>query len=911
MTRRVLPALLLAAVASACQSEATPTGTPIGTVVSGIPGLGAGVTVYYDSLGVPHVSAASDADAAYAVGYVHARDRFFQMDFMRRAARGRLAEMLGPDALSADISIRTVFTAQTPVPAGSPKAGSYRIEDVIAADAAVMPAGFKALLQRYADGVNRWLLDLSLGQNGARVPSEYVALALALPGDYTPTVWTVEDSVAVGRIYSWTLSQTLSQEINYGSMAQAFAAACGTTPLAQCFTWGLFGDVTRFAPASPTFVIPPAAAVRAATPVGPVAGPVPAAAVRSDVLDGLEALRRMLGVSVKDDVGSNNWVTRAPRSTHAMVANDPHLPLQNPAAFYLMQVTTPSHDVGGVAFPGAPVILIGHNADVGWGDTVAGYDVTDVYYFPVAAGGLPPSTVQVSETYKVRGGDPVTPDPVLLVPGYGPVVAFDGSSYFTARWTGQEPSNEILALYQLNEARTVDEAFEAVKAFQVGAQNFVFADVAGNIGYYPHAYVPVRKAGCYGARLVGGSPTQVVPWAPMPGFDGSCTWTGRIGDADLPQEKNPAANFIVTANNDITGVTAGNNPLSALATGGDYLYADRDLGYRATRATALVSAKASGATLDDFTAIQADNYSAFAADVVPGLLAWFDLAAAEVTAKGLDPAVAVLRAWSASTNGRRYTTPTGLATSDPSGAKSGDAQEVAAASGAMLYHALLPRLAARILDPVLDDVTYGGAPFDTRRLLSLAGDQEVSRYLVALMAYAQGTTPAVPLNTSIGACGGTPAACASVAVAALEETVDFLTTEAFPASTPADWLWGRKHRVTFDSLLASAGTTIFNYGPFANDGGSYTVDVANFSWNDAGANGFIQRAGPNVRFSAEMISAGNVQWRAVLPGGQPDYANDPNYESQIPLWLSNAPGDQPWTAADVQAAAVTSISFQP
>ncbi|HQR30682.1 MAG TPA: penicillin acylase family protein [Anaeromyxobacteraceae bacterium] len=910
MIRKLLPALLLVAAGSACQSKATPSGTPVQAVVGGVPGLGAEVQVYYDSLGVPHVVAASDADAAYAVGYVQARDRFFQMDFMRKAARGRLAEMLGSAALSTDVSIRTVFTAQTPVPPGNPRAGSYRIEDVIAADAAVTPPAFKALLQRYADGVNRWLLDLSLGQNGALIPSEYVALALALEGDYTPAVWTVEDSIAIGRIQSWSLSETLSDESDYGAMAQAFARACGATPLAQCFTWGLFGDVTRFAPAAPTFILPPPAGLRADAAAAGVARPGPSPeATRSEILQGLGALRRMLGVTAKGEVGSNNWVTRAPLSAHPMVANDPHLSFQNPSVFYMMQVTTDTHDVGGVAFPGAPVIPIGHNAYVGWGDTVVGYDVTDVYYFPVAAGGLPATTVPVSETYRVRGGSPVTPAPIMLVPDYGPVVAFDGSNYYTARWTGQEPSNEIHAFYQLNLARSVDEAFEAVKVFQVGAQNFVFADVLGNIGYYPHAYVPVRKAGCYGNRLVGGQPAQVVPWAPMPGFDGSCVWTGRISDENLPQTKNPATNYVVTANNDITGVTAGNDPLSA---GPDaYLYAYRDLGYRAQRATQLVTLKTSGTTLDDFTAIQADDYSAFAEALLPGLLAWFDLASSEVTAKGLGPAVEILRAWSAPTSSRRFATPTGLATSDPAGAKSGDALENAASSAAMLYHALLPRLAARILDPVLDDVTYQGQPFDTRRLLSLAGDQEVSRYLVALMAYAQGTTPPVPLNTVIGACGGTPQACASAAVAALEDTVNFLTTEAFPASTPADWLWGRKHRAVFESLLSSAGTTVFNYGPFANDGGSYTVDVANFSWNDAGPNGFIQRSGPNVRFSAEMIAPGNVSWRAVIPGGQPDYVQDPNYQSMIPLWLSNAPGDQPWTPAQVQAAAVTSIVFQP
>jgi hypothetical protein len=168
----------------------------------------------------------------------------------------------------------------------------------------------------------------------------------------------------------------------------------------------------------------------------------------------------------------------------------------------------------------------------------------------------------------------------------------------------------------------------------------------------------------------------------------------------------------------------------------------------------------------------------------------------------------------------------------------------------------------------------------------------------------------VPLHTC--ALSHCPASLqATDVVAALEDTVNFLSTSAFASTNPSDWIWGRKHRATFDSLLSSAGIGMFNYGPFANDGGSYTVDVANFSWNDDGANGFFQHAGPNVRFSAEMIGQGNVVWRAVVPGGAPDFANDPNYESMVPLWLSNAPGVQPWTAADVLAAAVDRLVFQP
>ena len=905
MVRRVLPALLLAAFAAACQSKATPSGTPVKGVISGIPGLGAEVTVNYDSFGVPHVIASSDDDASYAIGYIHARDRLFQMDFMRRLSRGRLAEMLGPELLPTDISIRTVFTAQTPVASGI-HAGSYRIEDVITS---TLSPSFKAYLQRYADGVNRFIVDMALGLNGARVPAEYVLLA-SLPGEYSPTFWTVEDTIAIGRYQTWSLSETLSEEVNYGQLAQGFAAACGATPVSSCPIFALFTDLSRFAGATQATILPPPVpdvlgATAAAPPHAPPAD--------SPVMQGLRALRRMTGQPAGEPAGSNNWVMRAPLSAHALVANDPHLALQNPAIFMLMQVTTPTRNVGGVAFPGAPVIAIGHNDYLGWGNTVATFDVTDIYYFPVAAGGLPPTTVPVSETYQVRGETPVTPSAILLVPSYGPVIGADAGAYYTALWTGQYPTNEPFALFQLNQAKSVDEAFEAVKNFGVGAQNLVFADVGGNIGYYPHANVPIRKAGCYAypapRPIFGGALTsQVVPWAPMPA-DGSCTWTGYISDTALPQAKNPASNRIVTANNDVRGELLTNNPFRF---GADtYLHAYADLGYRAERATTLLSAKASGYTLDDMTAIQADNHSLFAANVVPGLLAWFEAASSEVTAKGLGPAVDVLAHWASAANARRFTTPTGLATTDPTGLRSADAEVVAASNASMIFHALMPRLAARLLDVPLSTVTIRGGPLDTRTLISLEGDQPVAKYLTALAQYAVDAPPPVPLNTCI--LSHCPAVLhASSVVAALEDTVNFLSTQAaFGSSLPGDWIWGRKHRVTFDSMLANLGLTVFNYGPFANDGGSYTVDVANFNWNDDGGNGFFQHAGANLRFSAEMISQGNVVWRAVIPGGQPDYANDENYESMIPLWLSNAPGNQPWTPAELQAAAVNTLIFQP
>jgi penicillin G amidase len=894
MSKRLLPVALLL-VAAAC-SDGTSTPSPPQGAVPGS-GVASAVLVSFDADGVPHLKASSDTDAAFALGWIHARDRLFQMDFLRRAARGRLAEMLGPDAISTDVSIRTLFTTQSPVPSGA-AAGSHRIEDAIAV---TLPADVRASLESYAAGVTRYIHDMRANAAGTYRPAEYAALDSALAGGYAVPDWTVEDSLAVGRLQTWLLSETIGQETGFGQVAQGFLAACGGNPVG-CAAFGLFADLTRSAPAAQAFILPDAGVNRTTT----LQAGVRAEGLSAALAQASELVDRSRGLLGREPAGSNNWVLRpSVASGSAIVANDPHLSLANPANFHLAHVTTPTRNVGGVAFPGTgPVFLIGHNDRIGWGATVAGYDVTDVFYFPESGAGgppvLPPGVVPVTipERFSVRGQAAATTVPVTVVPGYGPLVAHAGGLYLTARWTGQEPSLEADAFFRLNAAGSVDEAFAALAKFEVGAQNFVIADVDGNIGYDPHAYVPVRKAGCWTAT------NGVVPWAPMPGWNDSCAWVGRIPDADLPQAKNPPANRLVTANNDITGVTAGNQPLSRAY----YLYPMRDLGYRAARIEALLSAKASGYTMDDMTSIQADSKSLFAADLVPALLAWYQSRSAEVTARGLDGAVALLQHWADPANPQSYRTPTGLATSSVGGAASPDGEVRAAASASMLFHALVPRLAQAILDPSLAAVTVAGAPLTSIRLAGLVSDQLVAKYLAALAATSLGHAPAVPLNTGLGACG---ASCADRAVAALDETVRMLADPlAFGSTDPSTWLWGRKHRIYFRSNLAQAGVTLFDYGPLANDGGLYTVDVANFSWSDAGPDGFVQANGANVRFVAEM-TAGAVKWRAVLPGDEADNVGDPAYMSMVPAYLSNAPGNQPWTDAEVAAATVATLEFRP
>ena len=898
MARRSLPALVLAALALACSSSTTNyaySGTPANTVAANA-SLSAQVQVTFDSLGIPYINASSDDDAAYALGYLHARDRLFQMDVLRRAGRGQLAAMLGEAALSQDVTIRTLFTTQTPT-----ASGSYRIEDAIAAS---LPAAMTSLLQAYANGVNRFLEDLRTGANGAQVPPEYVALNVADPTHpYEPTPWTIEDTLAIGRLLTFQLSESIEAEVNYGQLAQAFLAACGATPPSSCAILGLFADLTRSAPAANAFIIPDAnpelksGAVAAAPSVPGLAEALSRAARFSALLPRL---------GKKFEVGSNNWVL-APALTAGgvLVANDPHLSLTNPSIWYLAEISTNTRNVGGVTFPGTPVVPIGHNDYIGWGDTVAGYDVSDIFFFPAnPATGLPAGVTPIfatSGTIQVRGGESVT-ETILVVPGYGPVIAAGTTStpFLTARWTGQEVSDELLAFFDLNQAKSVDEAVTALSQFEVGAQNFVIGDVNGNIAYDPHAYVPIRSAACFQAPYA--------PWLPMPG--GACAWTGRIADSALPFVKNPSKNRVVTANNDITGITKGNNPVQAPSGTTDYvhyLYYTNDLGYRATRIEQRLSAKSSGYTLDDMSSIQSDEMSLFAADLVPGLLAWFAADPTDVQANKLEGAVALLEGWADPANPQQFQTPSGLATNDPGSAAVSDAGILAASNASMLFHALVPRLASRIVDPALAsaNVVFEGEPLTAAQIGNLVDDQFVAKYLVALSAYAQGGESSVPLATGQAFCGGS---CAPQAVEALNDAVTFLASApVFGSAVTTDWVWGRKHTVTFTSEL-SPSVTLFDYGPFAKGGGLFTVDVANFAFSNDGPTGFTFGAGPSVRF-ATQIASGAVKWRAVYPGGQRDYPSWPGYQNQVPTWLTFGTNDLPWGASEIQAAAKSTLVF--
>ena len=506
MPRKVV--LALAALAFACSSSnGTFDGVPATAKLTGT-GVSADVNVLYDSLGIPHIYASSDADAAFALGYAHARDRLFQMDFQRKVARGRLAEYVGTAATSTDVLIRTMFTSRT-----AASNGSHHVEDLIADG---LSPELRSVLERYRDGINTYIADVAGLRNGAILPPQYVGLAL-LPSDIAP--WEIQDTIAFGRLVTFQLSDSSQQELTLGAIASVVVPQ---NP-------ALFSDLTRHAPAVPAVTLsPPGSALRAGAASPALSGTAPAAGA-PDVSHLIAAhasiagARRFLAVvhlplAREERAGSNNWTIRPAltKNGHALVANDPHLSLSDPSVWHLGHVVTPTRNVAGVAFPGTPLFPIGHNDRIGWGATVAEYDVSDLYVETLDAtlqnvtfNGQQVPIQRITEHHTVRfAGD--QPYPILLVPHHGPILpgSVAGQTAISVRWTGQDPTFELQAFLDLDKAKSVDEAFTALKSFGVGAQNFNIADVDGHIGYDPHALVPIRnpprlgQAGC-------------IPWLPL------------------------------------------------------------------------------------------------------------------------------------------------------------------------------------------------------------------------------------------------------------------------------------------------------------------------------------------------------------------------------------------------------------
>jgi penicillin amidase len=528
-----------------------------------LPGLHGRVSVRRDERGIPYIEATNDEDLYFAQGFVTASDRLWQMDVMRRTARGELSEVLGAGpnnlALEQDKQHRTLGYAQE-----------------VNAELAQASAQTRSLLDAYARGVNAYIDSL----DPKSMPPEFQIL------QYKPKPWTAADSLLPVKLFAEALSMTWRLDVMREALASLPAdKRAGLMPETSPLDVLVVGKDTK--------------KLNALLPGGsdsPVSTGILAGLAKDEAIAS-QALER-IGLYAEGLAASNNWVVSGKHTASGkpLLANDPHLAASAPSIWHMVNLSAPGLRVAGVTAPGLPGVVIGHNDRIAWGFTNVGPDVQDLYiekFDPanprkyMTPQGWKDAEVR-EEEIRVRKGfgsseaDIVSFD--VIVTRHGPIVLEKDSKRYALRWTALDPkANNADSTYLVSHARNWKEFTQALRSFTAPTQNIVYADVDGHIGYYAAGVVPTRKSG-------DGS-------VPYDGSTDAGEWTGWIPFDKMPHVYDPAAGIIVTANQRIVG--------------SDYPYFlthSWAQPYRARRIWELLNQKPK-LTIEDFRRIQGDVYS--------------------------------------------------------------------------------------------------------------------------------------------------------------------------------------------------------------------------------------------------------------------------------------------------------------
>ena len=908
-----------------------------------LPGLGDTVTVYEDQFGIPTIKGKSEADVAFVQGYIHARDRFFQMDYFRKVAQGRLAEMVGSPALANDVQLRTLGLGRAAL-------ASWQVLD----------ARSKGMLQAYANGVNAW-------RAANPLPPEYGGLEITKVEPWTPL-----DSLAYTKLLAWDLSWTLDIDltIKLGTY-QGYGAALGFNGTAL-----FFEDTHRVQPMDGRVSVPgfigsigglgqSASQLQSGTAstkslTEAVAGMEPISdttlQLAVDVFEKFaqSPLLRASMQTFDGSKGSNEWAVSGEftESGYPLVANDPHLSLNTPATFHesnlVYDLDEGAYAVAGVQFPGAPGIIQGCNNWACWGSTVHPMDVSDVFQDQVLRNALtlPTHTVHsgspeplqhIYQSFFVNAIGDGTPDNLaranvginaggitFVSPrrNHGPILGFSGANALINQYTGWGPTTEMQFILEADRATNLDEFKAALQYFDVGSQNWIYGDVDGNIAYLTSAENPIR-ADLAAGTLAGGIPPMVIrdgtgalnhEWLPVANPQPHQSVPFEILPyEEMPQVVNPEWGYIANGNNDPVGVSLDNNPYNQVRPNGNGLYylnfgySDLRVG-RIDRVLEDLVASGDPITAEDMMALQANNQPLDAELILPTLLAVM-AQVPMVPGSPMAQAVNLLSSWD-------YSTPTGLAEGwdagdDPNLAVEPDENERRNSAAATVFAAWRSMLIRNTIDATLTAVGLGAYLPD-----SSSANRAFAWHL--LNYGTRGGVGASGINFFSAGLGPT-------AAGSLQQALDLLASDAFaPAfansTNVMDYAWGKLHRIVFDHPLGVDPLNIPNGGGFtdlapglpglARPGAFEVVDDSDASPRANTLNGFMFGSGPNRRFVGEMTPAGVVGYQTI-PGGQSGVFYHPNYASQLPLWLTNSYHDLALGEADGQAVAVVTHTFNP
>jgi penicillin amidase len=562
-----------------------------------VSGLDGQVDIYRDQMGIPHVYASTPHDLFFAQGYVHAQDRFWQMDSWRHIGSGRLSEMFGSGQAETDAFLRTLGWKQT-----------------AETEWAQLDADSRAILEAYTEGVNAYLKDHS----DTALSLEYAVLGLLSP-DYEIEAWTPIHSLTWGKAMAWDLRGNMGEEIERAVLLKTL------TPeqVAQLF---------------PAYPEDHPVIVNNIGEGGTTAGAGSKAVLDysqvpfENISENVALLDSFLG-PWNDGIGSNSWAVSGELSETGMplLANDPHLGIQMPSIWFQIGLhcveksAACPFEVAGFSFAGVPGVIIGHNADIAWGFTNVGPDVMDLYIERINPEN--PNQYDVNGTWVdfdtreevIKMSDGTTQTITVRSTRHGPVISDQygplkdvgdpedaefvpfkdrvsselPEQYAIAlAWTALIPSTPFEAIWGFDRARNWEEFRKAASGFHVPAQNLIYADIEGNIGYQMPGDIPIRKNG-------DGT-------LPVPGWTDEYEWQGFLPFEELPYTLNPEEGYIVTANNQV-------HPR-------DYPYfisADWDYGFRANRIVEMITSAPGKIDIAYIQQMHGDSFDANAPVFVP------------------------------------------------------------------------------------------------------------------------------------------------------------------------------------------------------------------------------------------------------------------------------------------------------
>jgi penicillin amidase len=872
-----------------------------------------------DAFGIAHVHASNQHDLYFLQGWVHADDRLFQMDVSRRQASGTLAELLGPAALRSDVQLRTI---------GLRRAAERSL-------AVISPNG-RAALEAYAEGVNAFVAANPL-------PPEYAALHLT---KFPP--WTTVDSLVVGKLVAFGLSFDLDLGITQQLAAYQAAGAAAGFDGTKLF----FEDLMRSQPFTSASTVPDASGppprrgggglddlrldstqrrdLQAAARLG--------SAYLRRVAD-VPALQQAVGRSTAVQ-GSNEWGVAGRNSVDGrpLVANDPHLALDQPSTFYPMQLQSAETDVAGSGFAGVPGVIVGHNRFISWGATTNPMDVTDTYLEQVRPDPTSPSGLAtvfqgklepvqaIPEVFRQNNptsgkDDDVTvvpaggqiPPATLIVPrrNNGPIIQLDTASgqALSVQYTGFSATREVDTFLEWDNARNLDDFRKGLETFDFGSQNWAYSDVAGNLAYFTSGEMPLRED--LQAGTVHGLPPFFVrdgtggnEWLPASHLlPGQAVPYEILPPEEMPHVVNPPAGFFVNANDDPAGLTLDNDPLNQLRPGGGIYYLNPGYdGFRAGRITELLRARlARGSKLSiaDMQKIQSDTGLIDAEVLAPNVVGAMDRAQQstdpKLAALGHDPEVAEavrrLARWD-------FSTPTGI----PQGYDAADVDgkllppskaEIASSVAATIYAVWRGQIIHDVIDARVDAI---GIPRpDHDRALGAI------KHLLETFDSTQGVGAS---GIDFFAVPGVASAAGRrdvLLIGAVREALDKLAGPDFQVAfhgsrDQRDYRWGFLHRLTLDHPLGGPFSVPPAFGQFPQpladlpgiptDGGFSTVDAASHNARAASATAFTFGSGPANRYVSATGPHG-ITARTSLPGGTSALPTSPFYLNLLPGWLTD------------------------